>query len=142
MSAISEEVRTALYTALNVSGVTTLATGGIHYKVAPQGTTGAIVVFDRLSSLAEYTFGVTLNMENDLWIVKAYADEDSDVTKSPPSLCQDILTAVEAALPATLTLASKTNRACVREGDISLPPETVNDREVFAEGFLLRVQSN
>lgn len=35
----------AIYTALNVSAVTDIATGGIHYRKAPQGTTDPYVVW-------------------------------------------------------------------------------------------------
>lgn len=142
MSAISEEVRVALYDAMNVSAVTTLATGGIHHKVAPQDATdGALVVFQRISSIFTRTFGGR-DLENDIWMIKAIADEDSDTTKEPQALCEEILTAIETALGSTLTLATATNRDLFIEGDIPELVETIDDREVHQHGFTLRVQSN
>lgn len=35
----------AIYTALNVSAVTNVATGGIHYRKAPQGTTDPYITW-------------------------------------------------------------------------------------------------
>ena len=142
MSAISEEVRTALYSAMNVSAVTDLATGGVHHKVIPQDGDYPAVTFTKLNSNVDYSFGPTLTMEDQLWMVKATADEDSDTSKEPQALCEEILAAIETAVGYDLTLATYNTRRIWRDGDIPELTETINDREVHTHGFLYRVSAN
>lgn len=140
MSRISERVRAALYSAMDVSGVTSLATGGIHHQLAPETASMPYVVFQRqASSDVVRAFKNNLIAENDLWLVKAVSDEDSSTVKEPQQLNEDILEAVEAAIGTELTLASGGTWDVERVSDIPEYTETVNDRLIFHNGFLLRV---
>ncbi len=142
MSAISEKVRLALYSKMNVSGVTSLATGGIHHKIAPESANYPFIVFQRVSGIPSYTFGLTLAIEDDVWMVKALADEDSSTTKSPQALCEDILTAVRTALGTSLTITPYTNRGLWVDSDMPEIVERLGDREIHQHGIFLRIKSN
>src|SRR5687768_17445786 len=99
MSALSEKVRVALYNKLNVSGVTTLATGGVHHPIAPEPSDTHYLIFHRQASRdVNYTFGSNLLNEDDFWLIKAVTDEDSSTTKEPAELAEDILEAAETAI--------------------------------------------
>ena len=139
MSAISEKVRTALYAKLNVSGVTTLATGGIHFMHAKDGTALPYVVFSRIPAAVDYAFGETLIGERDLWLIKAVCDKESSTTLSPPSLAEDILTACETAIGTSLTLSGNTSQRVKRNGEIPNFIELSGDRAIYHHGFYLDV---
>lgn len=140
MSAISEKVRTALYTKMNVSGVTTLAKNGIHYQIAPAGTECPYIIFNRQASKdAIYTFGFTLSHEDDLWLIKAVTDKDSSTIASPQSLGQQILTAAESVIGQSLTLTGSVTWMVLRSIDIPNYVEKLTDRHLHHQGFLLRV---
>jgi hypothetical protein len=142
MSAISEKVRVALYSKLNVSGVTTLATGGIFESVATDPAELPYLIFRRQGSEpVVYSMGATQQLESDLWLIKAVADEDSDTTKGPQKLCEDILTAATTALGTTLTLSGNTVVWFYRFADIPPYEEILNDRHIFHRGFLLKVST-
>ena len=144
MSALSEKVRTALYTKLNVSGVTNLATGGIHHQIAPAGTPKPYIVFQRQASAPTVrAFAQTLIAENDLWLVRAVSDEDCSTTKEPQELNEDILEAAETAIGTSLTLTGGSEVWLVeRDSDIPEYVEQAADRLIYHNGFLLRVWSH
>jgi hypothetical protein len=139
MSAISEKVRTALYAALNVSGVTSLASGGIHYKIAPEGTETPYVVFNRFPAQVHYGLGNNLVGERDEWLIKALTDEDSSTTKEPSELAEEILTAAETAIGTTLTLTGNTVRRVRRVREMPDYLEPLGDRVIWHHGFFLEV---
>lgn len=144
MSALSEKVRIALYAKMNVSGVTSLATGGVHHLIAPAGTGKPYVVFNRQAA-ADVTraFQQNLIAENDLYLIKAVSDEDSSTTKEPQELNGDILEAVETAIGNSLTLSGGSEVWSVeRVADIPEYIEIKGDRTIFYNGFLLRVWSH
>lgn len=139
MSAISEKVRTALYAAMNVSGVTTLATGGIHYKVAPETAEYPFVTFTRIPVDVHYAMANNLVGERDLWQIKALTRKGNHASLSPPALAEDILTAVETAIGTTLTLSGNTVRRVRRVSEIPDYIEDLTDGPVFHHGFNLEV---
>lgn len=140
MSDLSQKIRTALFVKLAVSNVTSLATGGVHYRVAPANTNRPFLVFDRQSpGLVNYNFGFTRTHEDDLWQIRAVTDEDSSVAKSPQSLGEEILNAAITAIGLNLTLPDAVTWAVLRVRDIPNYTEKVSDRIVFHQGFLLRV---
>lgn len=144
MSALSEKVRTALYAKMNVNGVTSLATGGVHHLIAPDGAAKPYVVFNRQAA-ADVTraFSQTLIAENDLWLVKAICDEDCSTTKEPQELAGDILEAVETAIGNSLTLSGGSEVWSIeRVADIPEYLEVKGDRMIYYCGFLLRVWSH
>ena len=147
MSQRSEEVRKAIYAALNVSAVTDVATGGVFYDKAPEGATLPCVIFLRAASKpVDRAFKSTIVLEDDLWIIKAISDEDSSTTLEPQTLNENILALCETAIGETLSLGGGfTAKYVVREADI---PEFSNltsstndiDRWVFTNGFFLNVK--
>lgn len=143
MSAISEKVRAGLYAKLNVSGVTSLATGGAYDSLAPDDAALPYVIFQRQGPRPiVYSFGAaqpTLQVEDDLWAIKAVTDEDSDPTKAPQKLAEDILAACITALGTSMTLSGQTVSAYYRFSDIPGYQEPFGDRQIFHRGFLWRV---
>lgn len=141
MSALSEKVRVALYAKINVVGVTSLATGGIHHLIAPETASKPYVIFNRQSSSdVVRAFQNNLIAENDLWTIMAIADEDCSATKEPQQLNQDILNAAETAIGNSLSLSGGSETWNVeRVADIPEFIEVVNDRVVYHNGFLLRI---
>ena len=144
MSVLSEKVRVALFGKMNVSGVTSLATGGVHHLIAPENVNKPYVVFNRqASSDVVRAFQNNLIAESDVWTVMAIADEDCSTTKEPQQLNQDILSAVETAIGNSLSLSGGSETWNVeRTADIPEFIEMVNDRPVYHNGFLLRVWSH
>lgn len=142
MSTLSEKVRTALYGKMNVSAVTNLATGGVHHITAPESAALPFILFMRSAPGAvEWGFSSSQEIEDDLWMVKALADEDSSTSLSPQSLNEDILEAAETAIGQTLTLSGGTALWVRRFSDIPELTENVGDRLIYQNGFLLRVSS-
>lgn len=141
MSVLSEKVRVALFSKLNVSAVTTLATGGVHHLIASESASKPYVIFNRQASAdVVRAFQNNLIAENDVWTVMAISDEDCSTTKEPQQLNQDILTAAETAIGNSLTLAGGSETWNVeRVADIPEFVEVVNDRVVYHNGFLLRI---
>lgn len=141
MSQLSEKVRVALYGKMNVSGVTTLATGGVHHIIAPENINKPYVVFNRQSAGdVVRAFCQTLIAENDLWLIKAISDEDASTTKEPQQLNADILNAVETAIGTSLTLSGGSEVWSVeRVSDIPEYIDYRGDRAIYYSGFLLRV---
>jgi hypothetical protein len=139
VSAISEKVRTALFAKMNVTAVTSLATGGVHFVQAKEGTAIPYVVFTRLPVDVHYALANNLVGERDVWLIKALADKDSHSLKSAPSLAEDILTAIETAIGTTLTLTGNTVRRVRRVREIPNYTEKVTDRIIYHHGFHLEV---
>ena len=143
MSAISEKIRVALYAKLNVSGVTSLATGGVFYHHAPNHATTPYLVFDRVApgTVKRPVLG-GLILEDDLWQIKAIVSEGDSTTKEPVELAQDILEACETAINESLTVSGNTVEYIKRVSDIPGFKELVNDRWIYHEGFNLRTQTS
>jgi hypothetical protein len=143
MSSLSENVRTALYSKMSVTGVTSLATGGIYHLLAPVGAKMPYVIFNRQAPApVTYSFGNTRIAENDLWLIKAVADEDSSSTMEPQQLNEAILSAIETAVGNELTLSGGAVTWNVeRFSDIPEYLETASDRMIYYNGFLLRIWS-
>jgi len=142
MSAISEKIRTALYAALNVSNVTTLATGGIHFMTVKDGTAMPYLVLTRIPAEVDYALANNLIGERDLWLIKAVVDKDSSTTLSPPSLAEDILTAAETAIGTTLSISGNTTQRVRRTGEIPNFIEQAGDRAIYHHGFYLDVYTD
>lgn len=139
MSQISSKVAEALYEALNVVTVTDLATGGVWYETR-QGDLPAVIFHRQAAGKPVRSFGPTLLAEDDFWLIKSYADEDSDPSKSPQALNDEILIAAEQAIGDSLSLASGSTWLVWRENDVLLPKEEgETDKPVYGAGFLLRV---
>lgn len=139
MSSISHQVEPALYAKLNVSAVTNLATGGVHNET----TTAALpyVVFNRQAPGRPLrTFNANIVAEGDLWLIKAFADEDSHATKSARELISDILIAAETAIGSSLTLGSGRVLKVERNIDVVIgAQERESDKPVYGGAFLLEI---
>lgn len=139
MSALSEQVRIALYGKVNVSGVTSLATGGIFHGEAKLSSSYPLVVIDKSSNVPSYTFGFTLALEDSLWLLKAYVDESCSTSKSPLGLGEEIIAAAVTAIGQSLTLSAGTCYGVMRMGDLPILKEQISDRNVWMVGVMLRI---
>lgn len=144
MSDISEEVRTGMYTALNVASV--VGTGkatAVYYKRAPETASTPYLIYDRVAPgpVSFTVFGPTNILESDLWQVKAVTEQANSTTKGPVELAQDILSLAEAALD-SLALATKVLDFNKRVSDIPGMIELVNDRYIHSEGFNYSVKAS
>jgi hypothetical protein len=137
MSRISINVIPALYAALNVSEVTDLVTG-VHFRTGSGDL--PYLVFDRHAPGRPIrTFGGVI-AEDDLWIFKAYSDENSSATKSAPQLNAEILNAAETAIGSELQMETGGTWAVERYSDVILPTEErETDKPVYGDAFLLRI---
>lgn len=137
MSQISEKVRVALYSALNVSGVTTAGATAVYYGQAEKSAVLPYVVFHEQANAVKRSFGQGIALEDTYWTVKAVAE--STATAGGPTIAANIAVACETALGNSLTLSGNTAAWMARENDIILPPEQLADRYIYHRGFLLRV---
>ena len=83
--------------------------------------------------------GLTQQLESDLWLIKAVTDEDSDTTKEPQKLAEDILAAAITALGTTLTLTGNTVVYYARFADMPPFEERLGDRTIYHRGMLWRI---
>lgn len=142
MSAISEKVRVALFTKLNVSAVVGSGKAtAVYYANAPKSALFPYVIFDRVAPgpVKRPVLG-GLILEDDLWQIKVVVDEDSSTTKEPQEIAQDILELCETTINETLTVSGNTVEYCKRASDIPGYREVANTRHIYHEGFNLRTQ--
>jgi hypothetical protein len=138
MSAISEKVRQALFTKMNVGSVVGSGkASGVHWKQAPESASYPFIVFDRAPLNVEWSMGNTQQGERDRWFVKCLADEDSSATKEPSELCEDILELAETAIGNSLVITGQTVSRVQRVADIPPILTQLNDRPIFQHGFQL-----
>jgi hypothetical protein len=143
MSVISEKVRKAIYAKLNVAAVVGSGKATAIYNAkAPESAAFPYVVFNRQgSSPVTYTMGPTLALEDDLWLIKVIADEDSSTSKEPQEIAEDVLNLCESTLGTSLTISGNTVSWLAREYDMPAYEERQGDRYLYHRGFLLRVQA-
>lgn len=134
MSVTSLAIQESLFTALNVTAVTDLASG-IYYGQAPIDATYPLIVFQRVPGDVDRAFAENLIGERDRWWIKSYSDLESSNTQSPQELNETILSAAETAIG----LSVGTSQRCVRVADLPELLETVNDRTIWMNGFQLEV---
>jgi hypothetical protein len=140
MSERTELIGAALYTKLNVSGVTTYAANGVHQDLAPTATACPFLTFSYwIPQPVIKTFGNTVIAEDGEWLVKAFTDLPSNATYSPRKLGQLILTAAETAIGSSLTVTGHETWAVYRVSDIPPFQETLSNRVIYSQGFRLRV---
>lgn len=140
MSKLSEQVRKSLYTKMNVSGVTSLANGGIHYLQAPSNAVLPYVVFSRLPRNVSYQFNGGIGYESDLWLIKAITD-NSHSSKSAVTLGEEILQAVETAIGESLTLTNAQSLLVRRTADMPSYTELESNKTIHHQGFFLTIYS-
>lgn len=141
MSTLSEKIRVALFAKLNVAAVVGAgkATAVYHAK-APETALFPYLIFRRQApGTVNYTFGLTLSHEDDLWLIKVLTDEDSSVTKEPEALAEEILGFAETAIGTSLTLTGSETWTVHRQADIPSFTEDQTDRSIYNHGFLLRI---
>lgn len=142
MSALSEKVGIALYAALNVSGVTSKATGGV-WRGQPSDSAALpyVVVTRQAPGETVRTFGQMLIMEDDLWLIKSVADEDAhSAFLSTGAHNEAVLAACLAAHGTSLTLSGGSVTWLVeRVADIPTYNENFADRVIVHDGYLLRI---
>jgi hypothetical protein len=144
MSAISEKIRVALYNKLNVGAVVGSGKAtGVYHLTAPEGAALPYVVFSRVApgTVKRPVLG-GLVLEDDLWQISVFADEDSHASKEPQQIAQEILLACETAINETLTITGNTVEYVKRVSDIPSMTSLQNGRYIYHEGFNLRVQTS
>lgn len=138
MSVLSEKVRTALYTALNVAAVVGAGKASAVYSQRPdEGAVFPYVIFSRLAQgRIPYTFGYNAVLEDDIWLVKAVSDE---TVSYPMDKNETILALCMTAIGNSLTLSGGTTLAVYVLNDIPPYTEDTLDGTVYHNGFQLRV---
>lgn len=137
MSALSEQVRTAIYLGLSRTNLP------VYFEEADAEAVYPYLLFRRQASKYEYAFNVTRVCEDDLWLIKAVCDEDAAQaqSKSPTEVN-------EAALADAMTrfddlpLSTGQTLAAYPVNDLILPKEILGDRTIFSSGILFRVVAN
>jgi hypothetical protein len=142
MSAISEKIRVALYGKLTAASVTAAGSTGAHYHRVPEGSVLPYIVFSRVAPgiINRNTFGSQI-IEDDLWQISAFADEDSDNDREPTQIIWDILNAAETSLNTGLTITGNTVKYAAKQSDIPSLSELSNGRWIYQEGFNYRTQA-
>lgn len=132
MSAVVTAFETGLYTKLNVSAITTLATGGVWNKLAPQGTALPYVIFQWQGGGDR---NVTPSRERDLvYTVKAVAADAA----AAEAIDAEIDTLLHGG---TLTVSGWTNFLSRREGDVNYS-ESPAGASVYHVGAMYRFRIN
>ncbi len=140
MATLAEKVRKALYGKLNVAGVTTYVSTRIYNMTAPETAVYPFLTYTRQAPGAVvYGLDGSVQLEDDLWMIKALTTEDDSASYAPQELADLILEAALTAIGTTLTLSGGTTRIVRRFSDIPPMADTVSDRLVYQHGFLLRV---
>lgn len=140
MASPTNELYAAIYTALNVSAVTNIATGGIWQgrgdETIPESA--PFVVYNAQGfNENEHTFSFGTTLEGGLLLIKSYSDENSSPAKSPIDLNDEILEACEALLHNGLSLATHSLEYLRKYSDIpTIIEPAVNNREVIGSGRL------
>lgn len=141
MADVEQQILNAVGTALNVSAVTTLATGGVHLSKADKNSDLPYAVFDTQAfDENEYTFGFGQTFEGGLILVKAYADRKSDTSKAPQTLNREILEACKTILHGSLSLATSDLLWMRKFSDVKLPDEKPlkGERTIYGAGTLYK----
>lgn len=146
MSAISEKVRKAIYAKCTPPASTAvIGTGkltGIYEGKAPNEAVLPYGIFQRFSAgEVKYTFGVTLALEDDIWLLKVLADESSSTTKEPQEFAEDMLATWLTTLGNTLTIAGNTVAWLARHADMPPFEEQKDERFIYHRGALIRVKT-
>ena len=142
MSLLSEKNRVAIYGKLTAASVTSAGSTGAYYHRVPENAVLPYIVFSRVAPgiINRTAFGSQI-IEDDLWQISVFADEDSSATKEPTQLAWDILNAAETSLSAGWTITGGTVKYAAKQSDIPSLSELANGRWIFQEGFNFRVQT-
>jgi hypothetical protein len=136
VSAISEKVRTAIYTKTNVSAV--VGSGKLSAIYADKAPANAVLpygVYNRQASFPiTYAFGPTAVLEDDLWQFRVYADAQKTA--------EDLLIVWVNTLGNDLTLSGSTVRWLARVNDLPPTDQQQSDRYIFGRGTLIRIAAN
>ena len=135
MSAISEKVRTAIYTKTNVSAV--VGSGKLSAIYADKAPSNAVLpygVFNRQASApVSYTFSGAIAEESDFWQLRVYSEAQSTAAS--------LLNTWVSTLGDTLTLSGNTVMWCRRTNDLPNNDQQQTDRYVYGRGALIRIAS-
>lgn len=142
MSAISRKLRLAIYAKLTDASVLATGVTGVHYHRVPEDEVLPYIVFSRVAPgrVTRAAFDTNLILEDDLWQISAFADEDSSPTKAPHQVIEEILAAAETSINTGLTVTGNTVESARRDSDIPSMSELANGRWIYQEGFNLRTQ--
>lgn len=126
MASVINEVLKAIGTALDVSAVTSIATGGVYQGSADESTDPPFVVFKpQAFAPNSYTFSFGQTLESGLILVQAMSDENSVTAGTAPEDVNDsILEQCDTALHATLSLDTHSLEYLRKENDVPTFEET------------------
>lgn len=132
MANLRPNLDAALFTVLNVSSLTNLATGGVFNSIAPQDTAPPYVVYQSFSKVDDY-YAFSKRGGDALYMVKA-------VTQTPwPKDAATIDSQIDTLLQdATLSITGFTQFVCRRESDIYLV-ENVGGEVYQHQGGMYRI---
>lgn len=133
-------VRQAIYQHLTGSApLAALASGGVHYAVAPQGTNFPFVVFSEHLSKPETTLG-SYEQDNAVWLIKALAKNSS--SKSGAESADEIRELVRELLKdALLNVAPHELIFCRRAPKSGVAyAEKTDDDMVYTAGDFYRIE--
>lgn len=131
MSALTEEIKAALYAKLNVSGVTSLATDGVSYGEAKRANSYKALIFEKASNRPEFNFGFTLAYEDSLWNVKTFT---KNLTEG-----EELINTAISTIGNSLTLATGTCLGVMRFQDLPELKQPLTDENVWMIGVQLRI---
>jgi hypothetical protein len=126
------DTETAFYTKLNVSAITTLATSGVHNKLAPAGTPLPYVIFQQQGGGDENATPTRSRMP--LYVVKAIASSQSAATA--------IDSAIDALLNngSLLSISGWTTYWLMREQDVNYIEVTAQGVPIYHIGGIYRLR--
>ena len=122
MANLRPNLDAAIYTILNVSSLTDLATGGVYNMVARQNTAPPYVIFQAMSKVDDY-WAYTQRGAEAIYMVKAVSQaalsvkEATDIDTQIDTLLQDV----------SLSITGFSHLYCRRESDIYFTEDLQGD---------------
>lgn len=142
MPSLKKQVETGVYSALNVSSVTDLATGGVYLGVADDDADHPFVVFNwQAFSEVDYTFSFGQAVEQGLLLIQSYANENSDPTKTASGLNDEILEQCKTLLHAGISLGTGEVLYLRKYSDTPEIEESISGVALIRNGMLFKVIS-
>jgi hypothetical protein len=132
MNAVLGALYTVLAADIGTGGVATLATGGIHDTLAPEGTAPPFLIIQKLAPTPTAWTLTQKATDEALYMVKAYAVSRKDagaIVERAETILND----------AALSVSGRTLLYCRKERDLPDGCEFDGDGRVFGVGFQQRI---
>lgn len=133
-----DKTNQALYSFLHGNAsLLALAPGDTWDTKADDGTSFPYCVFQRVTGVPDYTFGVTVSSDKQVYMFKAYAQDTT--TKTGRELCAQIVDLAKGLLlNAALSITGSVTLSCVPTHDIpplNEPASAQRSIDTWVEGF-------